>query len=312
MTRAHLAAATPFALLLVAAMSCGPGDAAHTKEATMQPIQAIAGPTLRMQTARAGSGPPLALIGGGLTGSASWEPHAKRLAASRDVARLQLLCVQYGLEDRPLPEGYSIRTESRALAAALDSLGWHGAVDLVAWSYGAAVTLDFALNHPDRVRTLTLIEPPALWVLPEHGRALPDGRELETLLPDVGDEVGVDDLVRFLRAAALVPPGSVPETLPQWESWVLHRRSLRNGDAIFRHGDDVARLRAFAAPVLLVTGHGTSPFLRAVHDTLAAALPDASTLELPGAHAPHLVAMDAFLDRLLDHHQSTLSGRDGV
>jgi pimeloyl-ACP methyl ester carboxylesterase len=310
MTRAYLAAATVLVPLLIAAVACGPEGAAHTKEATMQTTQTIAGPTLRMQAARVGSGPPLALIGGGLTGSASWEPHAQRLAATRDVARLQLLSVQYGLEDRPLPEGYSIRTESRALAAALDTLGWHQAVDLAAWSYGAAVTLDFALNHPERVRTLTLIEPPALWVLPDHGRGLSDVRELEALLPDVGDEVGPDVLLRFLRTAALVPPGSDPEALPQWESWVLHRRSLRNGGAVFRHQDDLVRLRTLAAPVLLVTGQGTSPFLRAVHDTLAATLPHARTLELPGAHAPHLVAMDAFLDRLLDHHQSAGSGRD--
>lgn len=91
---------------------------------------------LRMKAHVIGSGPPLVLIGGGLTGWKSWQPHSEQLAATRTVARLQLLSVQYGLEDRPLPDGYSTKTESAALGAALDSLGWYEPLDLVAWSYG--------------------------------------------------------------------------------------------------------------------------------------------------------------------------------
>jgi pimeloyl-ACP methyl ester carboxylesterase len=259
---------------------------------------------LRMQVERSGRGRPLVLIGGGLTGSASWEPHAERLAVHREVARLQLLSVEYGLQDRPLPAGYSVRTESEALATALDDLGWARPLDLIAWSFGAAVTLDFALNHPERVRTLALIEPPALWVLPDHGRALSDVQELEALLPDAEDEVTVEALERFVKGVALVPPGAAPQAFSQWESWVRHRRSLRNGRSVFRHSDTLTRLRTFPAPVLLVTGEGTSPFLRAVHDTLAEMLSDARTLELPGGHAPHLVAMDDFLMQVGEFQES--------
>lgn len=275
----------------------------------MNVTQTRPGPALRMQVDRAGAGRPLALIGGGLTGSASWQPHAERLAAGRDVARLQLLAVQFGLEDRPLPDDYSVATESAALAAALDGLGWTGPVDLVAWSYGALVTLDFALDHPQRVRSLTLIEPPALWLLPDRGRAFPDARALDQVTAAVGDDVDLDTLERFLRTVALVPPGAEPGSLPQWESWARHRRSLRAGDAPSRHTDDVARLRDFAPPVLLVTGTGTSPFLRAAHDALAAALPDARTLELPGGHAPQLATMDEFLAALEAFHAE--AGRGG-
>jgi pimeloyl-ACP methyl ester carboxylesterase len=277
----------------------------------MQTTFSEAETVLRMQSERTGSGRPVVLIGGGLTGWASWQPHAERLAATREVVRLQLLGVQYGLENRPLPEGYSVLTESRAMAAALDALELEQPLDFVAWSYGAAVTLDFALAHPGRVRTLTLIEPPALWVLPEHGRALADVRELEAIFEDLEDDVSVTALERFVRTAALVPPGAAPEALPQWESWVRHRRSLRSGDAVFRHADDPARIAALTAPVLLATGTGTSPFLRAVHDRLAETLPNARTLELPGGHAPHLVAMDDFLARLEAFHASPQGAEHG-
>jgi pimeloyl-ACP methyl ester carboxylesterase len=291
--------------VLLLALGCAPSTATPNKEVLMSSMLAEAA-TVRMQVERIGSGSPLALIGGGLTGWASWQPHVERLARSREVARLQLVSVAYGLEDRPLPRGYSLRMESRALEAALDGIGWNGSIDLVAWSYGAAITLDFALNHPERVRTLTLIEPPALWLLPENHPTWAEVRSFAANLPAVDDDVDLTALAAFLRGAALVPEGSRPESLPQWDSWVRHRRSLRNSSAVLTHRDDPARLLALTSPVLLVTGRGTAPFLRAVHDVLESELPAARSLELPGGHAPHLVAMDEFIARLTEFQASVM------
>lgn len=125
---------------------------------------------MKMNCEVIGKGMPLVLVGGGLTGWASWEPFVKDLAEKRTVIRVQLLGVQFGLEDSPLPEDYSVKTESGALAATLDSLGYTEPIDIVAWSFGAFTSLDFALDHPDRIRTLTLIEPPAIWVLHVTGK----------------------------------------------------------------------------------------------------------------------------------------------
>ena len=54
--------------------------------------------------------------------------------------------------------------ESHAFGASIDEIQREGTLDrgLV---HGAVITLDYALGHPERVRTLTLIEPPALWAL---------------------------------------------------------------------------------------------------------------------------------------------------
>src|SRR5687767_8159850 len=109
---------------------------------------------MKMQFDIRGSGRPLVRVGGGLTGWLSWEAHQARLSRSRRVARAQLLRVQCGLENRPLPSNYSVKLESKALAAALESAKFDTAVDLGAWSYGAAVTLDCALDHPEKVRSL--------------------------------------------------------------------------------------------------------------------------------------------------------------
>ncbi len=259
---------------------------------------------LEMQVHIIGEGPPLVLVGGGLTGWKSWEPHAEQLADTRTVARLQLLNVEYGLEDRPLPQGYSARMESAALAAALDGLGWREPLDLVAWSYGALITLDFALGHPARVRTLTLIEPPAAWVLPDRGKSDPDLQALRSL--DIGEDVSEADLERFLRIAGLIPPESDPRELPQWSVWMEHRRSLRAVVNPVKHHDEPERLRTFEPPVLLITGTGTAPYYRRIQEMLVAHLPRARAVEMPAGHAPHIISSDRFLAELARFHESAV------
>src|SRR5689334_18819396 len=101
-----------------------------------------------MRVSVLGEGPPLVLVGGGLTGMASWEPHQALLASRRKVARAQPMSVQYGLDARPLPAGYGVPMEADALGRALDGLGFREPVDIAAWSYGAQITLDFALRNP--------------------------------------------------------------------------------------------------------------------------------------------------------------------
>jgi pimeloyl-ACP methyl ester carboxylesterase len=312
----HGSRSLPRAMLLLTSVCVGFALAPHTPstpEVAMTTVHAqgrqdstpsVAGAqALRMPAQVAGEGPALVLIGGGLTGWKSWEPHVERLAATRTVARLQLLGVQHGLDDRALPDGYSVPMESEALAAALDALGWHEPLDLVAWSYGALITLDFALNHPARVRTLTLIEPPAAWMLPDQGQDDPDVQAVRSLTRSLGDEVTAADLERFVCTIGLCPPGIVPSELPQWPVWMEHRRSLRIGTSPFDHTDDRARLRGFDRPVLLVTGTGTAPFLRRIHDLLAVHLPQARTTEMPAGHAPQIVSMDRFLAELARFHE---------
>lgn len=175
-------------------------------------------------------------------------------------------------------------------------------MDLVAWSYGALIALDFALDHPERVRTLTLIEPPTFWVLSATGRmdsqSQREATELRTLHDTMKDDVSEEQLARFLTQAGLCPPGKRPQDLPLWPAAVHHRRSLRIGDAVFGHQDRADRLRAFPRPVLLFKGVGSSHFLHRIVDVLAETLPRAEVVELPGGHAPQLAAPEQFLDRL--------------
>jgi pimeloyl-ACP methyl ester carboxylesterase len=257
---------------------------------------------MKMQHEVKGKGRPLVLVGGGLTGWASWEPFVDGFAENHTVIRVQLLGVQWGLENHPLPKDYSIKTESMALAATLDSLGFTGPVDLVAWSYGAFTSLDFALDYPENIHTLTLIEPPALWVLRETGNWDNDTQEsadfFETQQGDIPEEM----LAEFLQRAGLVPPGQTASELPQWNNWVPFRNSLRVNPSIVSFRDELHRLNNFQPPVLLIKGTGSTTYLHQIIDDLAANLPHSQVKEFPGGHAPHLVSKADFLEALEAFH----------
>jgi pimeloyl-ACP methyl ester carboxylesterase len=254
---------------------------------------------MKMQCEVTGNGRPIVLVPGGLTGWASWEPFVKTFTdKQRTVIRVQLLGVQFGLENRMLPKDYSVKTESGALAATLDSLGYTMPVDIVAWSFGAFTSLDFALDHPDRIRTLTLIEPPAMWVIRATEKWDDETQQSADFFETLKGDITEDMLAGFLHRAGFVQQGQSARDLPQWNYWIPFRRSLRVNPTIVSFGDDVKRLKNFQPPVLLVKGTGSSNFFHNIIDVLSENLPHSRVVEFSGGHAPHLVSTNKFLEEL--------------
>jgi pimeloyl-ACP methyl ester carboxylesterase len=259
--------------------------------------QSKASKVMKMQCEVTGSGRPVVLLPGGLTGWAGWEPFVK-MFSNRTVVRVQLLGVQFGLEDRALPADYSVKTESRALAATLDSLGYKMPVDVVGWSFGAFTSLDYALDHPSLIRTLTLIEPPAMWVLRETGKWDDDAQHTADFFETQKGDIPEDMLAEFLRRVGLATPGQDPRELPRWNYWVPFRRSLRINPSVVSFRDDIKRLKNFQPPVLLIKGTGSTKWLHQIIDGLSETIPHSRVLEFPGGHAPHIVSTDNFLSAL--------------
>jgi len=251
---------------------------------------------MKMRLEISGEGMPLVIVGGGLTGVLSWTTHAERLSPRHHMALAQPLGVQMGLENVPLPANYSVRMESRALAASLDEIGWTDPIDLVGWSYGGLIALDFALERPERVRSLVLVEPDAAWSLPDYGRSDAEVRKVEEDALRWADGVTEDDLAAMM--SEMLGPGQSPREHSRWPVWSAHRNALRTSSAIFRHHDDVARLRRFSKPVLLFKGEGTPRYYAVIVDTLARAFPIVRLVELPGGHMAPIVAADLFLEEM--------------
>lgn len=253
-----------------------------------------------MQARIRGDGDPIVLVPGGLTGAASWEPLVELLARSARVVHAQLLNVQLGLEGEPLPPDYGVRTEVEALVETLEDAGITRPVDVAAWSYGALVALELALDHPGRVRTLALVEPLALFAL---GAADAEARSFAEFLrrfrPDA--DVSEADLEGFLCGVGWLLPGKSPRDLramPQWPAWMRHRQSLRNSAAMADFADDVGRLQRLRLPVSVVEGTASAPLLHRIAGALAMHIRNAQRLELPDGPGPHLTSPERFLDAL--------------
>ena len=244
-------------------------------------------------------GNPIVLVPGGLSGWVSWKPHAEILSKDFRVARVQLLNMAAAEKKRSPGAGYSLRKESEALENTLDKLGL-GDVNLVGWSHGGEVSLDFALNKPDRIKTLTLIEPAAYWVARAHGRFEEEERELRKLFSGFQDPPTEEDVISFLRMNGLIPPGVDPRTMPRWPVWSALRTALSSLHTVVEHTDDLARLRLLRdKPVLLVKGKDSVGGNSGIVDLLSSDLgPKSKVITLPDGHACHIVAQDQFLAEL--------------
>jgi pimeloyl-ACP methyl ester carboxylesterase len=248
-----------------------------------------------------GTGDPIVLVPGGLTGWRSWVPLAERLSTERQVIRVQLRSVELAEAGRSIPPAYDSLTEREALRATVDHLGLKR-FDLAGWSYGGHVSLAFALEYPERVRTLTVIEPPAVWILRRTGHSIATLGATEAFDRSLtGKTVTVEDLKQFLVRAGLGKPGDDFESLPAWPLWVRNRQALAVDGIVWDYDDSLDRLRALDVPVLGVKGTNTTEELAAIVDDLIATVPRGRLLELPGDHACHLQNADRFLEELARH-----------
>lgn len=248
-----------------------------------------------------GDGEPIVLVPGILSGWLSWIPFAERLSKERMVVRVQLRGVELAGAGEPFPDDYGTLTEREALLATVDELGLDS-FDLAGWSYGGHVALAFALEYPARIRSLTLIEPEASWILRETGHAkdvLARNEDYDRSF--TGREITVQDLKDFLVRAGFGAPGDDFESLPPWPVWVRNRRVLSTVGTIHDYTDSLDRLRALDIPVLAVNGTDTTEQDAAVVDDLVATVPHARLLELPGDHACHIENIDLFLEALNTH-----------
>ncbi|MEW2626053.1 alpha/beta hydrolase [Streptomyces sp. NPDC048106] len=249
-----------------------------------------------------GEGPPVVLLPGGLTGWVSWTPLANALAARRRTVRVQPIPNELGSAGERGDAGHTAAIERESLLMTVDALGI-GTADFMGWSSGGRALIEFALAHPERVRTLTLVEPAAYWILDRLGESTPKVARLNQFLHTrAGQDVSEDDLAEFVELAGLVPSKDQARDRPAWPRRVRHRMALSwSSEQAGRPDRDVAELAGIRCPVLLVRGSETADWLGRVVAVLDDRLPGTRVLELPGDHACHLENPEAFLAAVERH-----------
>lgn len=244
-----------------------------------------------------GDGDPVVLVPGGLTGWVSWIPHAERLSATRQVIRVQPIHNELGSAGLPGDAGYTAETDRESLRMTLDALGIETA-HFAGWSAGGGTLMEFALTYPERLRTLTFVEPQTDWVHesdPEVERA----RALVERLS--GKEVTEDDLAEFLEVAGFARSRGEARSDPYWERALPHRMALSWLAGLLRSERTVDELVNVRCPVLLVKGSVSDDLDRRTVDVLGERLPNATVIELEGDHACHIQSIDEFLEAFERH-----------
>ena len=249
-----------------------------------------------------GKGDPIVLVPGGLSGWLSWIPFVAPLARDRQVIRVQLRSVELAEAGAALSARLRHADRTRGAArhrrpAGLDRF------DLVGWSYGGHVALAFALEYPQRVRTLTVIEPPPSGSARDRARRRRARRRARARDRSLA---GKDDHHR--RPQGLSRPGG------PWQAGRRLRVDARLAGLgpqpaghlshTGRSGTTPTRSIACAlldVPVLAVKGTETTADDAAIVDDLAATGAAQRVLELPGGHACHIQNMDRFLAELAGH-----------
>jgi 3-oxoadipate enol-lactonase len=158
-----------------------------------------------------------------------------------------------------------------------------GRAHVAGHSYGAATALQLALDHPDAVHSLALLEPPL---------AVPSAEAFFANLPPIaglyesGDKAGAVGAFSVLVMGEECRPALDQNLATGW-----FEQAVSDSDTFFQvevpalgdwtfGADEAGRI---TQPVLSVVGSDSAQFFREGHDLLQQLFPQAETFELPGA-----------------------------
>ncbi|MGO2279121.1 MULTISPECIES: alpha/beta fold hydrolase [unclassified Psychrobacter] len=173
-----------------------------------------------------GSGSPVILLHGIPTNSLMWRNIIPQLAKTHRVIAPDLL--NYGKSDKPESADVSINAQSHMVVKLMDALGARQA-DIVGHDIGGGVAQLIAVNYPEKVRKLTLIDSICFDSWP-----IPDFEPLQE--PGAESEMGLEDFLSMMRG--FLPKGVYDKSVMTDEliEMYLEPWSTENGKhAFFRN-----------------------------------------------------------------------------
>jgi haloalkane dehalogenase len=264
----------------------------------------------RMHYVDEGAGEPVVLVHGTPEWSFGWRHLVRALSPARRCLAMDHL--GFGLSDKPPDGRYGPEDHAARLAALLDPLDLRQAT-LVVHDFGVPIGLAWALDHPDRVARLVVLNG-WLWSLagdPGVRRVMrvmagPLGRWLYLYLnlsPRVLLPYAFGDRSRLSPAVHAQYLAPFPRPRDRHGPWGLARAVL--GSSAWYAALEARRDRLAAKPALLLWGLADPAFRPHHLARWRAALPGAEVVALPGVgHFPQEEAagdvvgrVRAFLDR---------------
>jgi pimeloyl-ACP methyl ester carboxylesterase len=268
-------------------MACAVASCAapHTSAVKLQPPRGLA------LEAR-GHGAELVLVHGALADFRQWRPITESLSRGFHVVALSRRFHWPNLT-RGDEVGYTFSAHTADLAAFLRTLD--RPAHLVGHSWGAGVTLLTALEFPELVRTLTLIEPPFGSVVaegtPQFAGELASRAALVSTIAErvrAGElEDASEALINWVQGGA----GGFRRLPPEVQD-ELHANAPTIGPTFATAPpqvtcEQIGRLRL---PVLVLRGDRTRLWYRLIAEATACCIPDAESAQIPDA--AHMVIVE--------------------
>ena len=222
--------------------------------------------------------PEILLLHCTLAHGGAWTRVARRLSQSYHLVAPDMVGHGQGPEGHPSRDYHDQVTEH-----ARNFLGF-GRVHLVGHSFGATVALRLAIEAPERVCSLTMIEPVLFAAAPDGPEKRANARTLSAIGPMVegGDMEGAAR--RFLSVWG---SGEPFDALTQERAAYMARRMwIIPAQQASLHGDGaqlLPRLDALRCPALLLQGGASPAVIGQILDTLEAGLPRAERAVIDGA-----------------------------
>jgi 2-succinyl-6-hydroxy-2,4-cyclohexadiene-1-carboxylate synthase len=195
------------------------------------------------------------------------------------------------------------RFTSEAVAADILRYATRGPVDLVGYSMGGRLALDFAVTYPERVRRLVLESAsPGLEAEEERARRRADDEELAKRLEEEGIEPFVDyweDLPLFESQKALPPEVRAAHRAGRLRNHAVSLAAALRGlgtGSLPSHWHELPRC---PMSTLLLVGELDTRYVD-IGERMRARMPNARLVVVPGAgHAVHLEKPAAWVEAVV-------------
>lgn len=198
--------------------------------------------------------PVVLLPGGVLPAQPAYEALLAELGDQVDARAKDL--EMYAGEAVP-PAGYSLETEVEGILRTAADAGFE-TFHLVGYSAGGASSLAFAARHPERLRSLALLEP--AWAGP--GSSAEEAAVYERLrsIADLPPDQVMPTFVKLQLAPGVDPPPLRPGPPPPWMASRLAAMRVFP-DVLAASELDFGALRRFTRPVYFALGGRSNPDL---------------------------------------------------
>jgi 3-oxoadipate enol-lactonase len=254
----------------------------------------------RLRYCTAGTGEPVVLIHGLGLDASMWDPQWPALQQNFRAIRYDVR----GFGASTVPDGpYSQTDDLLGLLEFLDARPAH----VIGLSMGGRIALRFALDHPDAVRSLTLIDP----ALEGFSWSAAWRQSMDAIVRAARGDVRAAKqlwLAHDLFAPARRDPKVAAELaamIERYSAWHWCNRdpALQPATAAIR------LLGTVACPTLVIVGELDLPDFQAIAHTLAAGIPRAALRTLAGVgHMASMEAPAAVNELLLAHLRGSRRG----